>query len=665
MIEQLPLMPDGTGSLSFWKSQIESAKSNLESIAAQRNWNDNLQAYLGRGDRKKWGKNTTLVRKDYSLTEIKKALLFYQLPDVSATSKNPTWDAAAPLVGAVVNQYLSPDYTHAMAMVDEVLMDILCPAGVGVSKLGYEAFVDPNLREIPVPNPANPNMPAMNLDGTPVMKPNVVRETYYWNRIPPKMFLFPPTFIGSDFDQAGWLGFKYTLARPVAERLFELTKEQLDGGSSVDLEKDLLASDVTRSAAQSEEREKVTLYEIWYRAAQVDPMVGDPELIRQLVILEGSEAAPLVHRDSPYQVIEDGKMVAGMKGYPVHVFTIRYVSDQAIPPSDCSVSRDQVDELSRGRTQMIDQRDRAVPMTFIDFTRVPKETQDKILKGEVQELVPVVGGMDSSQPPAFALQRGQFPRENFTFNDIIGRDIAEAWALGANQQGVETDTRRTATELSLAQGGSDTRMDKERARFLACFATGCQKLLALVQMFADQGDFARVADPQGQMVLMQWNKDMIAGEYGITLAPDSSQRIDAAVEKKRAIDMFQTFGNDPLVDQVELRKQVFRKLGLDANKLVKQPQPKPPDKPQVSVSLKGDDLAPSLPQYFNVASLLSVLGIGMAPPTPQAAPPPQMATNPGGVPPVSPIGKRFNEDQATGQLPGAGQAADTAMVAGR
>jgi hypothetical protein len=166
------------------------------------------------------------------------------------------------------------------------------------------------------------------------------------------------------------------------------------------------------------------------------------------------------------------------------------------------------------------------------------------------------------------------------------------------------------------------------------------------------------------MVLMEWNKSMIAGDYGITLAPDSSQRIDAAVEKKRAIDMFQTFGNDPLVDQVELRKQVFRKLGLDANKLVKQPQPKPPEKPQVSLSLKGEDLAPTMPQYINIASLLAALGIGMAPPTPQAAPPPEMATNPGGVPPVSPIGKRFNEDQ-TGQLPGAGQAADAGMVAGR
>lgn len=663
MIATLPLPATGRGSVSYWTTQIEQAQANIRNIAAQRDWDANLQSYLGRGDRKRWGKNTTLVRKDYSLTEIKKAMLFYQLPDVAATAQKPEYDAAAPLVGAVVNQFLSPDYTHAMAMVDEVLMDLLCPAGIGVSKIGYEAFVDPTLRSIPAVNPLDPNLPALNASGQPIMQPNIVRECYYWNRIPPKMFLYDPTFIGSDFDRAGWIGFKYRVSKAVAESVLELTTDQLRAGSAVDLTTDLLASDVTRADQQTSATDDVALFEVYYYAMQVDPTVGDPRIIRQLVLLEGSEGGPIIHRDCPYQTIQDGMMVAGMHGYPVHVFTLRYVSDQAIPPSDCSVSRDQVDELSRGRTQMIDQRDRAVPITLIDLERLPKDSQNKILKGEVQELIPV-SGMDGSNPPAVSLQRGQWPRENFAFNDIIGRDIAEAWSLGANQQGVDTDTKRTATELSIMQTGTETRMDKERARFLRQFANGCQKLLSLIQLFADDQDYARVTDAQGQMILQAWDKTMIAGDYGITLAPDSSQRIDAAVEKKRALDLFSTFGNDPLVNQVELRKQVFRKLGYDPATLVMQPQPKPPERPQVSVSVKGEDLAPQMPQYVNVAALLSVLGIGMAPPVPMEVPPQAPATNPGGVPPVSPIGKRTDEP-GSGKLPGAGMAPDVEHVGGR
>lgn len=663
MSDQLPLPVDGRGSLGYWTSQVEQAQANIRNIASSRDWDANLQSYLGRGDRKKWGKNTTLVRKDYSLTEIKKAMLFYQLPDVAATAKKPEYEPAAPLVGAVVNQYLSPEYTHAMAMVDEVLMDLLCPAGIGVSKIGYESFVDPNLREVPVVNPLDPTMPALDELGQPIMQPNVIRECYYWNRIPPKMFLYDPTFIGSDFDRAGWIGFKYRVSKAVAESVLELTKEQIGAGSTIDLTKDLLASDVTRSEQQSSANDDVSLYELYYYAMQVDPMVGDPKIVRQLVLLEGKEDAPIIHRDCPYQTIEDGKMVAGMHGYPVHVFTLRYVSDQAIPPSDCSVSRDQVDELSRGRTQMIDQRDRAVPITLIDLDRLPKDSQNKILKGEVQELIPV-SGMDGSNPPAMALQRGQWPRENFAFNDIVGRDIAEAWSLGANQQGVDTDTKRTATELSIMQSGTDTRMDKERALFLRRFAAGCQKLLALIQMFADDQDFARVADQSGQLILQAWDKTAIAGEFGITLAPDSSQRIDAAVEKKRALELFTTFGNDPLVNQVELRKQVFRKLGFDPAKLVMPPQPKPPERPQISASFKGEDLSPMMPQYVNVAALLSVLGIPMAPPTPMAMPQQPPDTNPGTVAPVTPINKRTGDDES-GKLPGAGRAPDVAQVGGR
>lgn len=105
---------------------------------------------------------------------------------------------------------------------------------------------------------------------------------------------------------------------------------------------------------------------------------------------------------------------------------------------------------------------------------------------------------------------------------------------------------------------------------------------------------------------------------------------------------------------------------MDANRLVLPPQPKAPEKPQVSVSFKGEDLAPMMPQYVNVAALLSVLGIGMAPPTPMpGGPPNDPATHPGGVPPVTPLDKRFDSSNDSGQLPGGGAAPDVAQVGGR
>lgn len=657
----MPLPETGVGSSSYWTSQVESATSALASLASQRNWDSNVQSYLGQGDRKRWGKNTTLVRKDFSLVEGKKALLWFQTPDVSATGASPQYQQAAPLVASVVNKYLSPAETHAQSMVDEVLMDVLCPAGIGISKIGFEAFENPVEPEIMVPNPAMPSMPALDEMGQPIMQPNVVRQSYFWNRTPPKMFLYPPTFIGSDWDASPWLGFKYRLAKTVAMRKFNITEEEAKGSNSPDLSKDLVASDVSRSDAQSMESDTVELVEIWYRASDVDPDIGDPEIIRQLVLLKDRDL-PLVHRDSPYQQIENGKLMQGMRGYPIHPLTLRYVSDQAIPPSDCSVSRDQVDELSRGRTQMIDQRDRSVPLTAYDTTRVPAESIQKYLKGETQELIGIPG-FDNSNPPIVGVNKGQFPRENFTFNDIVNRDIAEAWALGSNQLGVDTDTRRTATELSLMQAATDTRMDKERVRVLRWFSKGCEKLLALIQMFADEQDYVQIVGPDGVMQMMAWDKTAIAGTFAITVAPDSSQRVDAMAKKKEAIDIFKMFGNDPLVNQVELRKTIFRTLGMDANKLVLQPQPKPPEKPQTSLSLKGEDLNPMVPQYPNVATLMSVLGVGMAAPSPVAVPM-DPAINPGPVPEVSEIGKRA-DDSASGQLPGAGQAPDAGMVAGR
>jgi hypothetical protein len=287
-----------------------------------------------------------------------------------------------------------------------------------------------------------------------------------------------------------------------------------------------------------------------------------------------------------------------------------------------------------------------------DVSRLPSEAVEKIKSGQVQEMI-AVAGMDAANPAVMEVRRASWPRENFGFNDVINRDISEQWSMGANQMGVETDTRRTATEASIMQSATDTRMDAERVKVLNWYAKGCEKVLALLQMFADDQQFAQVVGPNGMPTLLAWDKTAIAGDFSITLAPDSSQRVDAAADKKRAVDIFGLLGNDPLVNQVELRKWLMRKLGMDPEKLVKVPEPKPPQQPNVSVAIKGEDLNPMMPQYTNVSTLLSVSGIGMQPA--QGPPgPPLPNTNPGAPAPVSPIGKRT--DEQTGQLPGAGMA---------
>lgn len=649
----LPMPATGPGSLAYWRTQLSTSKQTIQTLAQTRKWDANIDAYLGKGQTWDAKRHNIAVNKDFSLTESKKALLFFQTPNVQATAQTPETEAAAPLVAAVMNAHLNQ--IDAKSMVDEILMDVLCPSGVGVSKIGYESFVDPTTPEVPVPNPLAPDQPMLGPDGQPIMQPNLIRERYFWERIPPKMFRYPSAFYGSDFDRASWLGFDFELEKVVAARLYDKRSDELP--SSGDQTQNLLSSDTTR---KNEASQKVTLTEVWYRACDVDPMVSDPEVIRQLVFMEGEDQA-LVHRDSPYQVIEQGVYVSGMKGFPIHVLTLRYVSDQAIPPSDCSVSRAQVDELSIGRTQMINNRDRAIPQVGYDTTRVAPESLQKMLNGDVQEYIGFAG-VDTANPPTFSINKGQWPRENFAFNDIIERDISEYWSLGPNQRGVDTETKRTATELSIMQAATDTRMDAERVRVLRWYGRGAEKCLALVQMFSDEAQYVRTVGEQGLPALMQWDKTQIAGDFSISLAADSSQRVDGAADKKQALNTFQMLGNDPLVDQLELRKWLVGKLGLPAT-LVKAPQPKPPDQPQVSVSIKGEDLNPLMPQYPNIVTLLAANGIGVQAPgqPPSPGPPP---TNPGTVPKVVPINKR-TADEGTGKLPGAGRAADVGGVGGR
>src|SRR3990167_3291949 len=105
---QLPMPAAGPNSLGYWRNQITASEATITAVAAGRKWDDNVKAYLGQGDRTRYGRNTTLVHKDFSLVEGKKALLFFQTPDVTATARSPEYADAQSLVAAVMNKYLSP-----------------------------------------------------------------------------------------------------------------------------------------------------------------------------------------------------------------------------------------------------------------------------------------------------------------------------------------------------------------------------------------------------------------------------------------------------------------------------------------------------------------------------------------------------------------------------
>jgi hypothetical protein len=672
--KELKLPADGTGSFSFWRGEAKRSLDWLKRLSEIRGWDDNLKAYLGKTLDALPEQDTIVVPKDFTLVEQKKALLFFQVPEVALTAQQPGLEGAVATFQAVLNRKLQSDEVNAAALMDEVLMDVLCPAGIGVSKIGYEAEVQGT---VPVQQPAMDPMGQPIVDpmsGQPAMMtvdaPNIVNERYFWERVPVKDLILPPDFHGVDFDQAPYLGFRFKLDRAVAERVYGIDKEDAQPARGNESE-GLLEGDVK---PEPEKAPRITGYEIWYRASLYHADVANSECIYQLVWFEGQDE-PSVHRKSPYQRVENGRVLQGMRGYPIHVLTLRYVSDQAVPPSDCSVSRPQVDELSAGRSEMVRQRKRARPINGYDPARLPKDAIDKIEAGEVQSFIPIpgftAGGADS---PVGPIQQASMSRENFTFNDYIDRDINTAWAIDSNQQGQQTQTRRTATELSIVNSASQTRMERERTQVARWFVRAVEKIGALVQLFADEQDYIEIVGQDGSRALQAWDKNTIQGRFAYSAKPDSTLRMDAAFDRKQAIDEFQFFRKDPLVNPQYLLQRTARRLGMDPQQFIAPPQPPQQPPPNFGVSIKGEDLIPFAPQYPAVLAYLSVANPELAAklPPPQANPllPPPAAPGPAAAAPNPPHGGMApmmqpmskHQEQQTGQLPGAGRAPAQGMM---
>lgn len=567
--------------VSAWKARLTASVEPIKRIIAQ--GKVHTQRYQGKTLAAVPGTDTIVVPLDYSYTEQKKAQVFFQVPELHLEAKRPDCEAAAPLSQSVINDALGPYGVHAKAMMFETLTDVLCPTGFGVTVLGYTPTQDGTKPLVVGQRPVTVDQPGAVLglqtmtQMEPIVEqaPNIIAESYHWDRIPPGFLRVPAEFRGSDFDKSPWLAHRF--ADDVKDG------EGTRRGSTRSDDDDLLLTEIPTN----ERATKRWGTRVWYRAAKFDGDVKHPDLLRTFVLYD-DESEVRDRKNSPYQRMGSDGSLTGMVGYPIHILTLRYLSDAWAPPSDVQMSRAQVDELGKGRTQMVQRRDRALPQVGYDATRVTPDMLAKIERGENTGLVGFNGpvGADTFA----AINKGTFNRENFEFDAVIKSDIDQAWAMGANAGTLRADSPETATKSSQIQAAVNTRLEAERTRVLEFFVTGAMKLFALKQLFATTEEYVRVIGPDGVAKLQPWTNAAIAGQFAFKAKPDSHIRIDATQDREQKIRAYNLLRQDPMINPQEVIKPVAEFMGYDIGRLLKQPDPPHAEPPKISLSFSGQDL---------------------------------------------------------------------------
>lgn len=612
--KMVPLPREGYGSLAWFQDQLQAAEEKITKYESR--WKENVRQLTGTPLTITPTTDTIVIPLDHANVEQKKAQLYFRNPEVQLTAA-AGYEAQADAVqafGALLNETLGPDGVDAEAMMDEMLTDVLCPAGLGVTVLGMELAQD-GVKPIQVGSrPATPEELRTLLPGAvlgvqvpdvPIMAevPNILHQEYFWSRLSPLAVRIPNRFHGTNFDRAPWLAYRFELDKTLAMRTWGLSEEEANtaGGEPRRLNEDEQVS--------GRDTEVVYGYCVSYKASLFRPDVKHPQEIWRLILIKGSER--ILRHDRPFQrYAPDGRTLIGLMGHFIHVYTPRYISDSAFPPSDVSMSRHQVDELSKGRSQMMQQRDRARPMRQMNISLVDPQQAEKIKRGEYQEIIFTT----SNEPIVQEVAHATYPRENFEFNRIAKDSISESWALGDTQRGIPEQTRRTATEIAVRRQGSNVRLNRERRRLAKWYAKGAQKLAGLLQLFEDERTTVQILGEEGLSKLVAWDLKALPVRFVCTVKPDSMQPDDAEEDFRQALQLYQLTANDPNVNRVEVLKTLFRKANHDPSKIVVAELPeKKPESPKVSLTVKGEDLNPTAPQFPIVQGILTASGMPIDP----------------------------------------------------
>jgi hypothetical protein len=593
--------------VSAWRSRLSASRDVIKPIIER--GKKNIARLVNQSLEMTPATDTITVPLDFAYTYQKAALLFPETPEIIGEALHPAFEQAVPIYTAVANHALGPRGVNAMAMIEEISTDLLCAVGYGVTKIGYENVIDgtkdvPTGQQIPDPN-APPPMPveqpgailglsqppapapAMIPETMPV--PNVISETYYWRRIPPGRLRCPRDFRGSDFDDAAWLAWRFEEDVPDGD---EPTRTKR--GRTNDDEMLLSTPPDTTDAPAAKKRSGE---EVWYKASLFDKDAKHPDLMRTFKLYDDEDRPP-ARRDSPNQrwalpnqplseTYVPGGTLVGMKGHPIHIFTLRYVSDRALPPSDSTMARQIIDEISKGRTQLLQRRDRNMPQVGFDSTSVTPEQLAKIERNENTGFIAFSGPL--ADGTFKEINKGQLGRENFAFNDIAQRDLDMIYAMGSNAGVMKGDSPETATKSNQIQQAIQSRARKEFARMEGTFAKGVEKLMGLYQIYADQEDYVRIVGPDGAKRLVAWNKDSLAGPFALKAKPNPQAHMDANARGQQLLQGYNQLRKDPNVEPRELVKPLAAHMGYDPERLWKDSPPPEPEKPSVSYAMKIED----------------------------------------------------------------------------
>lgn len=629
-----------------WKARISAARRRRDDLVQL--WQQNVDARRGKTSETDGGAVTVSINQDWPLTKAKIAQLYSQTPEVRLTPKEDRFRPAVPAFGRELNAAIED--ASVGSTIEEVLADVVNASGIGGVLVSCETRTEP--REVPVIDPATlpPDQQLALAQGLLELPTETVDHPvdiqHLARRISPADLLVPSDFTGSNYDHARWLGHDDRMTWAQAQAAFGLTDDQKDAVLGSDKRAGGVANSLSTDSTKFRDTEVVNFTQIFYWRHYYHPEETSFKALQRVVFVDGLDE-PVVNE--PYAGQRRTEMgLVGVMDNPIRVLTLTYISDDSLPPSDSSIGRFQVDELEESRDAMVQQRKHSIPIRWYDTNRVSPGTKSILEKGTYQGFIGVNGSGDRALGE---VARASFPAEKFEFDRVIKNDLTEMWQVGTNQAGAFASGERSAKEAGIIQQNFQRRVGQEQDK-VTRFFVGIAKVMA--GHLALYGTFD-LPDELGQ------ERELVANAFSYSVRADSTVRLDAEQRIEQLMRALNMTAQSGFINPKPIIAEIIELSGLDPDKVVIDPQPKPPEPIKISISDAADladpiflatlmrtQQAPTPDDVAAAQKMLASVQVGTAPPMPPMGGMPTEVQTPGIANPGWEAAPRLDRRQADG-----------------
>jgi len=603
-----------------WRRRIDAANKRRDELIGE--WQENVARRRGKPSEAA-STGQIAVNQDWPLTKAKIAQLYSQTPEVRLSIRSgqqfQQFSAAVHDFGKELNDTITD--VSVGSTIEENLSDVSNASGIA----GVIVTCDTKTvtAEVPMGDPS--------LGPSEMMPVETVADVQYRaDRISPADLLIPSDFTGSNYDHARWLGHKNRMTWAQAVGALGLTEEQKDDVLGADNRSGGTTGSLNTDTLKFRDTEVVNYTEVFYWRHFYHADETNFHALQRIVFVEGLDE-PVV--DEPYKVqqrTEDGQ-ITGVRKNPIRILTLTYISDDAMPPSDSSISRYQVNELEQSRSDMVLQRKHSIPMRWGDTNRISPNTKTKLDQGEYQSIIWTNG---PGERALGEVARASFPPEKFEFDKIIKSDLTELWQVGSNQAGAFASGERSAREAGIIEKNFQRRVGQEQDKVQKFFLGIAEVLAGHLAMYG--------GNPLGPM---------LANAFVYSVRVDDTVRKDADEQIERLTKGLNLTAQSGFVNVKPVIAKIWSLLGENPDEIVIDPQPKSPEPIKISISSAEDLVNPLMLAHLGrtgqlatpadmsaVVKLLAQIGAipGLAallvpPPEPQGDPnaPPREVETPG------------------------------------